>query len=101
MSIELELSIYVFFLAVVLGLELVHRVSPLLHTPLHVAQQCHLGHLGGWRTGYRGLRQCTHVEPGTRLHRGNLFHHKRRRRLPYYRSHAQNVQKGAYKRGSR
>jgi NAD(P) transhydrogenase subunit alpha len=34
MSIELELSIYVFFLAVVLGLELVHRVSPLLHTPL-------------------------------------------------------------------
>lgn len=34
MSTELELSIYVFFLAVVLGLELVHRVSPLLHTPL-------------------------------------------------------------------
>ncbi len=34
MSIELELSIDVFFLAVVLGLELVHRVSPLLHTPL-------------------------------------------------------------------
>lgn len=34
MSNEVELTIYVFFLAVVLGLELVHRVSPLLHTPL-------------------------------------------------------------------
>lgn len=34
MSTEIELSIYVFILAVVLGLEMVHRVSPLLHTPL-------------------------------------------------------------------
>ena len=34
MSNELELSIYVFILAIALGLELVHRVSPLLHTPL-------------------------------------------------------------------
>jgi len=34
MSNEVELTIYVFFLAVVLGLEMVHRVSPLLHTPL-------------------------------------------------------------------
>ncbi len=28
------LSVYVFLLAVILGLELVRRVSPLLHTPL-------------------------------------------------------------------
>lgn len=34
MSTELELSIYVFILAIPLGLELVLRVSPLLHTPL-------------------------------------------------------------------
>ena len=34
MSTELELSIYVFLLAGFLGLELVRRVSPLLHTPL-------------------------------------------------------------------
>ena len=34
MTTEIELSIYVFLLAVPLGLELVHRVSPLLHTPL-------------------------------------------------------------------
>ena len=34
MSNEFELSIYVFLLAIVLGLEMVHRVSPLLHTPL-------------------------------------------------------------------
>ncbi|MBI1895389.1 MAG: NAD(P) transhydrogenase subunit alpha [Acidobacteria bacterium] len=34
MSTEVELSIYVFFLAAFLGLELVHKVSPLLHTPL-------------------------------------------------------------------
>ena len=34
MSTEVELSIYVFLLAGFLGLELVHRVSPLLHTPL-------------------------------------------------------------------
>jgi NAD(P) transhydrogenase subunit alpha len=33
-SIEVQLTIYVFFLAVILGLEMVHRVSPLLHTPL-------------------------------------------------------------------
>lgn len=34
MSTEIELSIYVFLLAGFLGLELVHKVSPLLHTPL-------------------------------------------------------------------
>jgi NAD(P) transhydrogenase subunit alpha len=34
MSTEIELSIYVFILAGFLGLELVHKVSPLLHTPL-------------------------------------------------------------------
>lgn len=34
MSTEFELSIYLFFLAIVLGLEMVHRVSPLFHTPL-------------------------------------------------------------------
>jgi NAD(P) transhydrogenase subunit alpha len=34
MSLEVELSIYVFLLAGFLGLELVRRVSPLLHTPL-------------------------------------------------------------------
>ncbi|MBL8227145.1 MAG: NAD(P) transhydrogenase subunit alpha [Bryobacterales bacterium] len=34
MSVEVELSIYVFLLAGFLGLELVHKVSPLLHTPL-------------------------------------------------------------------
>ncbi|MBI3682650.1 MAG: NAD(P) transhydrogenase subunit alpha [Acidobacteria bacterium] len=34
MSTEVELSIYVFMLAGFLGLELVRRVSPLLHTPL-------------------------------------------------------------------
>jgi NAD(P) transhydrogenase subunit alpha len=31
---EIELSLWVFILAIPLGLELVHRVSPLLHTPL-------------------------------------------------------------------
>lgn len=34
MSTEIELSIYIFLLACFLGLELVQRVSPLLHTPL-------------------------------------------------------------------
>jgi NAD(P) transhydrogenase subunit alpha len=34
MSTDLELSLYVLVLAVPLGLELVRRVSPLLHTPL-------------------------------------------------------------------
>lgn len=34
MSTEIEMSLYVLILAVPLGLELVRRVSPLLHTPL-------------------------------------------------------------------
>lgn len=34
MSTEIEVSLYVLVLAVPLGLELVRRVSPLLHTPL-------------------------------------------------------------------
>ena len=34
MSNELEVSLYVLVLALPLGLELVRRVSPLLHTPL-------------------------------------------------------------------
>jgi H+-translocating NAD(P) transhydrogenase subunit alpha len=34
MTAEIEVSLYVLVLAVPLGLELVRRVSPLLHTPL-------------------------------------------------------------------
>src|SRR5271165_5535376 len=34
MTLDIELSIWVFLLAIPLGLELVQRVSPLLHTPL-------------------------------------------------------------------
>lgn len=34
MTTEIEVSLYVLVLAVPLGLELVHKVSPLLHTPL-------------------------------------------------------------------
>jgi NAD(P) transhydrogenase subunit alpha len=34
MNTEVELSVWVFLLAIPLGLELAHRVSPLLHTPL-------------------------------------------------------------------
>jgi NAD(P) transhydrogenase subunit alpha len=34
MSTELEMSLYVLILAIPLGLQLVQRVSPLLHTPL-------------------------------------------------------------------
>src|ERR1700681_4529718 len=34
MSNEIEISLYVLVLAVPLGLELIRRVSPLLHTPL-------------------------------------------------------------------
>jgi NAD(P) transhydrogenase subunit alpha len=34
MSHELEIGLYVFVLATFLGLEIIRRVSPLLHTPL-------------------------------------------------------------------
>jgi NAD(P) transhydrogenase subunit alpha len=34
MSTDLELGLYVFILATFLGLEVIHKVSPLLHTPL-------------------------------------------------------------------
>jgi NAD(P) transhydrogenase subunit alpha len=34
MTTEIEMSLYVLILAVPLGLQLVQRVSPLLHTPL-------------------------------------------------------------------
>lgn len=34
MSFDLELGLYVFILATFLGLEVIHKVSPLLHTPL-------------------------------------------------------------------
>jgi NAD(P) transhydrogenase subunit alpha len=34
MPSELELSIYVFMLATFVGLEIIRKVSPLLHTPL-------------------------------------------------------------------
>ena len=34
MNLDLELSLYVLILAIPLGLELVQKVSPLLHTPL-------------------------------------------------------------------
>ncbi len=34
MSLDLEVGLYVFMLATFLGLEVIRRVSPLLHTPL-------------------------------------------------------------------
>jgi NAD(P) transhydrogenase subunit alpha len=34
MSTELEITLYVFMLATFLGLEVIRKVSPLLHTPL-------------------------------------------------------------------
>jgi NAD(P) transhydrogenase subunit alpha len=34
MTTDLELGLYIFVLATFLGLELIRRVSPLLHTPL-------------------------------------------------------------------
>ena len=34
MPSELELSLYVFMLATFVGLEIIRKVSPLLHTPL-------------------------------------------------------------------
>ncbi|HZT39521.1 MAG TPA: NAD(P) transhydrogenase subunit alpha [Bryobacteraceae bacterium] len=34
MSTDLELALYVFMLATFLGLEVIRKVSPLLHTPL-------------------------------------------------------------------
>ena len=34
MSADVELGLYIFLLATFLGLELIRRVSPLLHTPL-------------------------------------------------------------------
>src|SRR5512144_374271 len=34
MSVNLELSLYVFMLATFVGLEVIRKVSPLLHTPL-------------------------------------------------------------------
>lgn len=34
MSFDLELGLYVFMLATFLGLEVIRKVSPLLHTPL-------------------------------------------------------------------
>jgi NAD(P) transhydrogenase subunit alpha len=34
MSTDLEISLYVFMLATFLGLEVIRKVSPLLHTPL-------------------------------------------------------------------
>ena len=34
MSTDLEITLYIFMLATFLGLEVIRRVSPLLHTPL-------------------------------------------------------------------
>ena len=34
MSVDLELGLYVFMLATFVGLEVIRKVSPLLHTPL-------------------------------------------------------------------
>ena len=34
MSTDLELGLFVFMLATFVGLEVIHKVSPLLHTPL-------------------------------------------------------------------
>ncbi len=40
MTLDVIGSLYVFMLAAFIGLEVIKRVSPLLHTPSDVADQC-------------------------------------------------------------
>ncbi len=97
MSNELEVSLYVLVLAVPLGLELVRRVSPLLHTPLmsltnaisaiSVVGAILIAGAGDSPTLSKVLG-CIAV---------TSLHDQHRRRIPDHRSHAENVpqKKGA------
>ena len=89
---NLEIGLYVFMLATFVGLEVIRRVSPLLHTPLMSLTNAisAISVVGAILiTGDEGRH---HAQQGARLHRRHRRHDQHRRRLPDHRPHAEDVQ---------
>ncbi len=85
------MSLYVLILAVPLGLELVQRVSPLLHTPLMSLTNAisAISVVGAILVaGAGGAPKLSQVLGCVAVRR---VHHQHRQRIPDHRSHAEDV----------
>ena len=91
MSNELEISLYVLVLAVPLGLELVRRVSPLLHTPLMSLTNAISAISVVGAILVSGAHGSPHAQPGAGMRGRGCLHHQYRRRIPHHRPHAEDV----------
>ncbi len=92
MSTDLEITLYIFMLATFLGLEVIRKVSPLLHTPLMSLTNAisAISVVGAIMiTGAAGRH---HAEQGARVHRHHRRGDQHRQRVPHHRPHAQDVQ---------
>ena len=76
MTSDLGLDLYVFMLATFLGLEIIRKVSPLLHTPLMSLTNAISAIAVVGAILITGAEGRHHAEPGARVHR----HHLRRPR---------------------
>ena len=85
------MSLYVLMLAVPLGLELVQRVSPLLHTPLMSLTNAISAISVVGAILIAGSGDAPQLSQGAGLHRGVCVHHQHRQRIPDHRPHAEDV----------
>ena len=78
---EYEYGLWIFMLAAFLGFQLIRNVSPLLHTPLDVADERDLGDCCGRRhSDHRRKGRAATLE-GARLHSGGRIHDQPGQRL--------------------
>ncbi len=89
----LEAKLFVFLLSTFLGLEVIRRVSPLLHTPLMSLTNAisAIAVVAGDSSDGRGAHDVQH---GALHARRDRRHDQHRRRILDHRSHAQNVSPG-------
>ena len=92
MSTDLEITLYVFMLATFLGLEVIRKVSPLLHTPLMSLTNAISAISVVGAIMITGAAGGHHAEQGARVHRHHRRGDQHRERVPHHRPHAQDVQ---------
>jgi hypothetical protein len=89
-SLNYEFGLIRFHAGDLLGLELIRKVSPLLHTPLMSLTNAISA--SRWWAPSDHRREGVHAVARAGLHRGHRGHHQPGQRLPDHRPHAQDVQ---------
>ena len=100
MPSNLEIGLYVFMLATFVGLEVIRKVSPLLHTPLMSLTNAISAISVVGAILIIGTERRHHAQQGAGLHRHHRRRHQHRQRLPDHRPHAEDVQEARRRRSN-